>query len=68
MILLMLTHNKSDLRVPQVDHFSHLPISQDDCKTFKICQNWHAQKYPYGKSKYLLNIVSYCTGANFDRH
>ena len=23
--------------------------------------------YAYGKSKYLLNIINYCTGTNFNR-
>ena len=44
MILSMLTHNKIDLRVSQVNEFLHAPLLQGSCKAYKIFQNWYAQK------------------------
>ena len=42
----MLTHNKIDLRVPEVNHFSHVPLSEDGCKSYKICRK---NQYAYFK-------------------
>lgn len=56
----MLTHNKLDLRVSQVNEFLHAPLLQGSCKSSKFSKiGMPKNQYGYCKSKHLPNIISY---------